>query len=72
MPTMMPAVAVVAATGRTPRPPAASARASRRGHSAAAGLRKLSPTASSIAIETARKAVSPRTISSTMARSEMT
>ena len=62
-PTMMPAVAVVAATDSTPRPPASSAPASRRGPSAVSGRRKLRPTASTVAQKTARNAVMPAAIS---------
>ena len=49
VPTMMPAVAVVAATGRTLRPPVYSARRSRRGVSALARSTKLRTNAITIA-----------------------
>src|SRR6266853_6838916 len=52
-PTMMPAVAVVAATDSTPLPPASSARTSLPGHSAVSGWTKLNPTAKSVAQNTA-------------------
>jgi hypothetical protein len=53
-PTMMPAVAVVAATDRTPCPPAASAVARRVGTNAVSRLTKLSATPSTVDQKTAR------------------
>src|SRR4026209_763552 len=66
-PTMIPAVAVVAATDNTPRPPAASAGASRVVPSAVSRWAKLSATPSTVAQTTARYGVKPMTISTTIA-----
>ena len=65
-PTMMPAAAVVAATGNTPRPPDARAPASRRGVSAVSRFRKLMAMARTIAQKTERNVVKPCIISTTI------
>ena len=64
---MMPAVAVVAATASTARPPVSRAVVSRAGHSAVSRRKKLNPMASIVARNTARNGVMPDTRNTTMA-----
>ena len=68
-PTMMPAVAVVAVTASTARPPVSSAVTSRFGQSAVSRRAKLSTTASIVARNTARNGVIPDNSSATIAMS---
>jgi hypothetical protein len=69
-PTIIPAVAVVATTGSTARAPDASARARRDGPNAVSRRRKLAATASTVAQNTARNAVTPLIIRTTIATSD--
>ena len=68
-PTMTPAVAVVAATASTARPPVSSAVTRRAGRNAVSRRTKLRTMASIVARNTARNGVMPDTSSRTMARS---
>src|SRR5258706_9098402 len=70
-PTIMPAVAVVAATDSTPLPPVSSAAMSFRGHSAVSGRTKLNATASPVAQNTALNAVMPSTMKPAIPTSEL-
>src|SRR5438128_3724151 len=70
-PTMMPAVAVVAAIDSTPLPPASSARTSFPGQSAVSGWTKLNATAKHVAQNTALNAVMPSTMKPAIATSEL-
>ena len=70
-PTMMPAVAVVAATPRMSRPPDRSAMTRRDGVSAVSRRRKLSATARSVAQNTALNADIPTTMKTAIATSDV-
>ncbi len=71
MPTMMPAVAVVAQTPSTPTAPPSSAAARRFGVSAVSRRRKLNTKASAVAQNTARNADRPAIMKTAIATSEV-